>query len=306
MALTTEQIVGIVLAILIVVIIVVVIMVLISNAVRAANDSNDSDKSDSLLPIVRPCFKPCGCHCQRACNCHERHHHQNHSDKSSSDSSSSDCQVVKPKKQHHRKESSCSSSSSSSDRYSCTPSESSPSSSSSVSISSESISDDTSLSSISFDRKPCPVSDTSSSSSSSFSPFKAKVVPDSHSKSCHASNQIVNAGQRWLMKPEAPKLNCLTLKDSKFAATCGRADQESFIQWYPEAAVDKYTVYVKAGKNTVTPAVYDFKYDVEPKHNHFLAPKLGSGPFSFVVTASRSNADSTQVESEPSEVFNLL
>jgi hypothetical protein len=292
MDLSTNHIVGIVLAILIIVIIVIVIMVLVSNAMRAKTD-NDGN-TNPLIPIILPCFKPCGCHCQRACNCNQGN------SSTDSTSSSGDCQLVKPPRRHERGNSSCSSSSSSSG-YSCTPDSSSSSSSSSVSISSESISDDSSLSSISFDRKPCPQSDSSSSSSSDFSPFKVRVIPDSSSssdsKQCHAPNKYI------VSKPEPPKLNCLTLKDSKFMATCGRADTDSFIQWYPEVSVDKYTVYVKKGKDTVTATEFDSKYEVEAKHNYFLTPKLAAGPHSFVVTASRFNSDGTEVESDPSEVF---
>jgi hypothetical protein len=288
MALSTDRILGIALAILIVIIVIIVIMVLISNAMRARADANDP-----VIPIILPCFKPCGCHCQRACNCQQN----NSSGSSTTDSTSStDCNIVKYKREHQRKNSSSSSSSG----YSCTPDSSSSSSSSSVAISSESISDDSSVSSISFDRKPCPSSDSSSSSSSDYSPFKARIIPDSSSsdsKQCHTANGYA------LTKPEAPKLNCVALKDSKFMATCGRADSDSFIQWYPESGVDKYTVYVKAGKGGVSPTEFDSKYEVAATHNYFLTPKLAAGPHSFVVTASRFNLDGTEAQSEPSDTF---
>ena len=240
-------------------------------------DLLDGDSGNSTVIIVKPCFKPCGCHCQRACNCNVRYNRPVACD----DSTASD-------------------SSSSSSGYSCTPSDSTSSSSDSYSISSESVSGDTQLSRITFDRKP-PCQDSNSSSSSTtdstVSPFS---VDSSDSRKCRANIPLDIVA--------SPQLNCVNLLDGRFKSSCGAvADGEYFIQWYPVSVayghrLEKYTVYAKRGSE-VSVTTHDFKYDVDPESHYLLTPAIGDGVWSFVVTASAVGFDGVDVESDASEVF---
>jgi hypothetical protein len=107
----------------------------------------------------------------------------------------------------------------------------------------------------------------------------------------------------------APQLNCVTFQNGTFVTQCGDetgnngATGNYFIQWLPntdnQEPVTQYTIYVKAGMNTVSVTNYDFIYFVNSSTHYFLTPQIGTGCKSFLVTASNSCGLSL-----PSAIFN--
>jgi hypothetical protein len=78
------------------------------------------------------------------------------------------------------------------------------------------------------------------------------------------------------------------------------------MQWFPGACGDdgkilKYTIYVKAGTNTVSPTNYDYVYFVAPETNYFMTPDIPAGCWSFIIMASNHCGDSA-----PSQTFNTF
>lgn len=109
-------------------------------------------------------------------------------------------------------------------------------------------------------------------------------------------------------RPCPPQLNCGQYINGNFVLSCGDilADGPTgqfFIQWFPECDVEdpltKYTLYAKRGTNTVSPSNYDFIYQIAPNKHSFMTPNMGTGCWSFVLTASNRCGDSA-----PSEIFN--
>ena len=103
-------------------------------------------------------------------------------------------------------------------------------------------------------------------------------------------------------------MNCVDFSGGQFVASCGQEITEGpngqyFIQWYPNTddqdPVTQYTIYVKAGTNTVSTTNYDYIYVVSGNVSYYLTPNIGNGNFSFLVVASNSCGPSL-----PSETFN--
>ena len=100
--------------------------------------------------------------------------------------------------------------------------------------------------------------------------------------------------------------------DGQVRLSCGAQIEEGptgsyFIQWFPSStpdnsAVIKYTIYAKAGSDTVTKSNYDHIWYVDSTTLFFLTPNLGPTTcWSFIVSASNRCG-----ESSASEVFNTL
>lgn len=107
--------------------------------------------------------------------------------------------------------------------------------------------------------------------------------------------------------PSAPQLNCILYSNGQFEELCGpeisneNLTGRHFIQWLPISGceINKYTIYVKAGQNTVSTTNFDFMYHVNESTHFYLTPAIGSGCYSFIVTASNDCG-----ESLPSDIFN--
>lgn len=155
-------------------------------------------------------------------------------------------------------------------------------------------------------------SGSSSSSESSDSTFTFGSSGSSGSSDSRFSTRSYSSGSSDshspCERPCPPQLNCGQYINGNFVMSCGDilADGPTgqfFIQWFPECDVEdpltKYTLYAKRGTNTVSPSNYDFIYQIAPNKHSFMTPNMGTGCWSFVLTASNRCGDSA-----PSEIFN--